>query len=80
MKVVNLEKTSLEECIRSANQERVILTQKGKPVAIVIGVNGLDLEQIELGHSDEFWSLIRERRAQKTMSRADLEKKLAKEK
>lgn len=55
----------------------MILTQRGKPVALIVGVAGMDLEQIALGHSDEFWQLIRERRGQKTLSRAELEKQLA---
>jgi hypothetical protein len=42
-----------------------------------VGVQGLDLEQIELGYSDEFWSLIRQRRGQRTISREELEKRLA---
>jgi hypothetical protein len=38
----------------------------------------MDLEQITLSYSDAFWQLIRERRGQKTMSRAELDKQLAK--
>jgi hypothetical protein len=45
---------------------------------VLVGVRGLDLEQIELGSSDEFWTLIRERRQQRTMSRAELDKRLDK--
>jgi hypothetical protein len=41
-------------------------------------VKGLDLEQLELGQSDEFWSLIRARRKQRTISREELEERLAK--
>jgi len=36
----------------------------------------MDLEQIALGHSDAFWQLICERRSQKTVSRAEVEKQL----
>jgi hypothetical protein len=43
-------------------------------------VKGFDLEQLELGHSDEFWTLLRQRRTQKTMSRAELEHRLAEQK
>jgi hypothetical protein len=80
MKVVNLGDANLEECVRDAEREGVVLTQRRKPVAMLLGVKGLDLEQIELGHSDEFWALIRQRRLQKTMSREDLEKRLAEQK
>jgi hypothetical protein len=49
----------------------------GKPVALMIGVEGLDKEQLELGTSDGFWTLIRERRAEKTLTRHELEQKIA---
>jgi prevent-host-death family protein len=77
VKVVGLQQANLEECVRQAQDERVVLTRKGKPVALLVGVQGLDLEQIDLGQSDEFWKLIRDRRGQKTISRAELEKRLA---
>jgi hypothetical protein len=76
VKVVGVQGADLEACVRDAQQDRVVLTRAGKPVALLVGVEGLDLEQIELGHSDAFWTLIRERRAQKTISRAELEKRL----
>ena len=77
MKVISLEKANLGNCVREAQQDGVVLTSQGKPVALVIGVQGLDLEQIELGHSDDFWTLLRQRRKEKTMSREELEKRLA---
>lgn len=77
MKVIGLDKVDIDECVKDAQHERVVLTRRGKPVALLVGVAGMDLEQIALGHSDEFWQLIRERRGQKTMSRAELDKQLA---
>ncbi len=47
----------------------------GNPVALVVGVQGLDDEQIELGASDTFWGLISARRKEKTISRAALEER-----
>jgi prevent-host-death family protein len=76
VKVIGVQQANLEECIRQAQRERVVVTRNGKPVAVVVGVQGLDLEQIELGYSDEFWSLIRQRRGQRTISREQLEKRL----
>jgi antitoxin (DNA-binding transcriptional repressor) of toxin-antitoxin stability system len=52
------------------------VTRKGKPVALVVGVEGLDNEQLQLGSSKKFWKLIEERRRQKTFSRRELEKRL----
>ena len=77
MKIVSLEEAKLKDCVRQAQRQRVVLMRKGKPVALLVGVKGLDLEQLELGHSDEFWSLIRARRGQRTIGREELEKRLA---
>ena len=76
--MIDLNETNLTECLRDAAHDRVILLRRSKPVAVLIGVKGFDLEQLELGHSDEFWNLIRRRRKQRTMIRAELEKRLAK--
>jgi antitoxin (DNA-binding transcriptional repressor) of toxin-antitoxin stability system len=76
MKTVGLEHTTLEGCIKDARRERVVVTRKGKPVALVVGVEGLDEEQLQLGSSDKFWTLIEARRKQKTMSRAELERRI----
>jgi antitoxin (DNA-binding transcriptional repressor) of toxin-antitoxin stability system len=76
MKVISLDGANLETCVHDAQQGRVVLTRKGKPVALVVGVAGLDLEQIELGHSDELWAMLRQRRNQKTMTRKELEERL----
>jgi prevent-host-death family protein len=77
MKVLPIKETSLEECVRQAQRQEVVLTRNGKPVAVLVGVEGLDLEQVELGHSDEFWALIKERRAQPVISRAELDQRVA---
>ncbi len=77
MKVIGIEQANLEACVRDAQHDRVVLMREDKPVAVLVGVKGLDLEQIELGHSDEFWTLMRQRRQQKTMTREKLEERLA---
>jgi antitoxin (DNA-binding transcriptional repressor) of toxin-antitoxin stability system len=76
MKTVGLEHTTLEGCIKDARRERVVVTRKGKPVALIVGVEGLDEEQLQLGSSDKFWTLIEARRKQKMMSRAELERRI----
>jgi prevent-host-death family protein len=77
VKVVGITEANLEECVQQAQRQRVVLTRKGKPIAVLVGVKGLDWEQLELGYSDEFWSLIRARRGQRTISREELDKRLA---
>ena len=54
------------------------MTQNDKPVAVIIGIAGMDDEQLQLSTSDQFWRLITERRGQKTINRAELERRLEK--
>ena len=76
MKTVDSEKTTLRSCIDEARKDRVLLTRHGKPVALVMGVEGLDDEQIELGQDRDFWNLIRRRRTEETITRDELERLL----
>lgn len=76
MKTVTLEKADLSSCVKQAQGGRVVVLRNRKPVALIVGVEGLDREQLELGSSDRFWRLIEERRKQKTITRAELEKRL----
>jgi hypothetical protein len=71
-----MEDATLDRCVDEAQQERLILTRNGHPIALLVGVEGMDQEQIELGSSPEFWQLIEERRKQKTISREELERRL----
>ncbi len=51
----------------------VLVTRDGRPVAMVVGLAGLDEEQLQLGTSDRFWELITARRKQRAVTRAELE-------
>ena len=77
MKMVGTEKANLNTCIKEVQHERVVITRNGKPVALIIGVEGMDEEQLQLGSSDKFWKLIAERRRQRTISSAELEQKMS---
>jgi prevent-host-death family protein len=77
LKVISIQQANLQECVNEAQKNGVLITRSGKPVAVLVGVEGMDLEQVTLGYSDDFWTLIRERRQQKTISRKELEKRLA---
>ena len=76
MKVIGLKDTNLDACITEAQRERVVITRNGKPVALVVGVEGLDAEQLELGSDPTFWELIARRRRQRTITRAQLDEKI----
>ncbi len=73
MTTIDIKKGTLEACVSKAQSQRVVVTRKGAPVALVVGLEGLDKEQIELGSSDRFWKLIQARRNQKTVSRTEVE-------
>lgn len=74
---IDLKQANLDTCVHDAQRERVIITRDGKPIVLIIGIAGLDEEQLQLGSSDKFWRLIAERRAQKTVNRAQLEQNIA---
>ena len=76
VKTVPMEDATLDRCIAEAQQERVILTRNGDPIALVVGGQGMDEEQIRLSSSLEFWNLIEENRRRKTISRQELERRL----
>jgi len=76
MKTVDIQETNLDACVFDAQSDRVVIMRGGNPVALVVGVEGLDAEQTQLGASDEFWKLISARRKEPTIDRAALEKKL----
>ena len=78
MKQMNVDKTDLASCISQAQSGRVVITRKGKPVALLVGIEGLDREQIELGSSDKFWKLVVKWRKQKGLSREALERTINK--
>jgi prevent-host-death family protein len=75
----------LGELLARSQKERVLITRHGKPVALVTGVEKLDLEDIVLLQDRDFWELIEERRQSKrpTVSheqlRAKARRDLAKE-
>ena len=49
MKTVDIQDTNLDACVFDAQSDRVIITRGGNPVALVVGVEGLDAEQAQCG-------------------------------
>jgi antitoxin (DNA-binding transcriptional repressor) of toxin-antitoxin stability system len=76
VKSVDLGEASMNRCAAEAQGDRVVIKRGGKPVALIIGVEGLGEEQLELGSSDQFWTMIGQRRSERTMSRAELEQQI----
>lgn len=77
MKILSVEQTNLDTAVKDAQQERVVITRNGKPVAIILSTVDWDEEQLQLAQSDKFWQLIHQRRTQKTVNRAELERRLS---
>jgi prevent-host-death family protein len=57
MEKVDIEKAqrSLGEVLEAAQRDEVVITRGGEPVALVIGLSGLDMEQVSAGLDDELW-------------------------
>jgi prevent-host-death family protein len=74
--VRNLQK-SIKEAVDSAQRDRVVVTRRGQPAAVLVGVEGEDWESVVLETSSELWKLIEERRAEPTLSAEELKRELA---
>ena len=62
--------------VEDAQQERILLTRNGKPVALVLGLENYDAEDWEYMTSSAFWQMIRERRKEPTVRLADIKEEL----
>jgi hypothetical protein len=58
---------AIDRYLRDSLSERIVITQSGKPCAVVHGLD-YDCEQLELIDSPEFWAMIEERRREPTTS------------
>jgi len=67
----------IKECIDEAQGDRVVITRRGKPAAVLVGVEGDDWETVILETDPKFWKLIQQRRKQPTISLEQLKARLA---
>jgi antitoxin (DNA-binding transcriptional repressor) of toxin-antitoxin stability system len=65
MKVMALReaKQQLSGCVVRSQRERVLITKQGRPAALMIGVEGHDLEDVLLMQNPPFWKMKAARRA-----------------
>jgi len=66
----------IRECIDDAQGDRVVITRRGKPAAVLVGVEGEDWETVILETDPTFWKLVQERRKQPTISLEELKARL----
>jgi len=52
----------LSGLVGQSQKERIVLTRHGRPIAVLTGVEGKDLEEVLLAQDPEFQKLIGERR------------------
>lgn len=81
MKIVAIRevKQTLSARVEESQQESVIITRHGKPVAVLVGVEGQDLEEVMLQCSPGFWEMIQtSRRSNKRQSLAELRRRYQK--
>jgi prevent-host-death family protein len=78
MKVAALRevKEAFSKFVERAQKERVLVTRHGKPAALVIGVEGQDLESLLTASDPNFWAMIERRRREPTISLGELEERL----
>jgi len=48
--------------VDASQSERVVVTRHGRPAAVLVGVEGRDLEDLALQMSPGFWRMIERRR------------------
>ncbi|MBI3781191.1 MAG: type II toxin-antitoxin system Phd/YefM family antitoxin [candidate division NC10 bacterium] len=66
----------LKQCIKEAQEGRVVITRRGRPAALLVGVEGKDWETLILETDPTFWKLIQERRKEPTISFKELKARL----
>jgi hypothetical protein len=78
MKQLTLEQLSeqLQDYVRSAQREQILIIDNGKPIALLLGLENTDLEQFNLQLSAQFWEMISDRRKRPTVPLSVVEEQL----
>src|SRR5262245_24493312 len=70
-------KAKLSEYCERAQRERVLITRHGRPLAVMIGVDGQDIEDVLTAANPDFWRMVEERRKQPAISESELRRRLS---
>jgi len=78
MKKINVRdlQKKIRSCVEASQKDYVVVTRNGNPAAVMIGVNGLDWEELAFQTNPSFWKIIEKRRKEKTLSLGELRKSL----
>ena len=71
--------SAMKQLVRDSQRERVLVTSDGSPVAIIIGIENKNDEDLLLETSSEFWRMIEERRRGPSYRLRDVEHELFRE-
>jgi prevent-host-death family protein len=64
----------MDSILTRAQSERIIISRRGKPCAVLVGIEDFDAEDLALSNSKAFWRMIRERRTRgKSIPLAEVE-------
>ena len=69
-------KARLSSFLTEAQRQGIVVTNHGKPAAVIVGVQGYDAAEVLLMASPAFWRMIEKRRREATTSLADFEAEL----
>ena len=58
----------LRDCVNASQRHRVVVTRRGIPTALIVGVEGSDWETLALQTNPSFWRMIEQRRKDKTVA------------
>ena len=48
----------VKECVDEAQEDRVVVTRRGKPAAVLVGVEGQDWDSVVLQTDPTFWKRV----------------------
>jgi prevent-host-death family protein len=57
---------NLDSILSRAQTERIVISRRGKPCAVLVGIEDYNSEELRLASSVDFWRIIRQRRASGT--------------
>ena len=66
----------IKPCLDEAQVDRLVITRRGKPAAVLIGVEGEDWETVILETDPTFWRMVQARRKQPTIPIEELKARL----
>jgi prevent-host-death family protein len=69
-------KNHFSRTLRTAARELVVVTRRGKPVAVIQGITEDDMEDLLLERSEKFWEMMARARRGKGVSLDAVRKKM----